>query len=207
MSNYKLVPLEPTAEMVEAAEDIYMPSGDMDLAIRAALLTAPAVQGEPVGWVWHSYNQTNFTSGSHHKEVLEADGVKLTPVYTTPQPAEQKPLEPSLAFDASVHLTNWLNMNLCECEGGHSCGYNEVKRTRDALLLPAEQKPAPDVAKLVEALEEGLRAIGDHHAPGDCYATGPMTGDPFRDLVQCPACSFIAMCDDLLAAYRKGGCK
>lgn len=70
---------------------------------------------------------------------------------------------------------------------------------------PAEQKPAPDVTQLVEALEEGLRAIGDHHAPGDCYATGPMTGDPFRDLVQCPACSFIAMCDDLLAAYREGG--
>lgn len=59
-----------------------------------ALLAAPtpeAVQGEPVGWVWHSYNQTNFTSGSHHKEVLEADGVKLTPVYTAPQPAEQQP--------------------------------------------------------------------------------------------------------------------
>lgn len=49
--------------------------------------TQPAVQGELVGWVWHSYNQTNFTSGSHHKEVLEAYGVKLTPVYTSPQPA------------------------------------------------------------------------------------------------------------------------
>ena len=67
---------------------------------------------------------------------------------------------------------------------------------------PAEQQPA--VAQLVEALEEGLRAIGDHHAPDDCYATGPMTGDPFRDLVQCPACSFIAMCGDALAAHRKG---
>lgn len=71
--------------------------------------------------------------------------------------------------------------------------------------LEDEQQPAPDVAALVEALEEGLRAIGDHHAPGDCYATGPMTGDSFRDLVQCPACSFITMCDDLLAAYRNQG--
>lgn len=51
--------------------------------------TQPAVQGELVGWVWQSYNQTNFTSGSHHKEVLEADGVKLTPVYTTPQPTPE----------------------------------------------------------------------------------------------------------------------
>ena len=81
----------------------------------------------------------------------------------------------------------------------------KVGQTLYAAPQPAEQKPAPDVSGLVEALEEGLRAIGDHHAPGDCYATGPMTGDPFRDLVQCPACSFIAMCDDLLAAHRKGG--
>lgn len=48
---------------------------------------------------------------------------------------------------------------------------------------------------LLDALHEGRRAIGDHWAPNDCYATGPMTGDPFRDLVQCPACSFIAMYD------------
>lgn len=51
---------------------------------------------------------------------------------------------------------------------------------------------APD---LLEALREGRRAIGDHNVPDDCYATGPATGDPVRDLVQCPACSFISMYD------------
>lgn len=49
------------------------------------------------------------------------------------------------------------------------------------------------VARLREALNEGRRAIGDHFAPNDCYATGPLTGDPHRDLVECPACSFIKM--------------
>lgn len=53
--------------------------------------------------------------------------------------------------------------------------------------------------ELVEALHEGRRAIGDHFAPNDCYATGPVTGDEFRDLVQCPACSFIAMYDTVIA--------
>ena len=53
--------------------------------------------------------------------------------------------------------------------------------------------------ELLEALEEGRRAIGEHFAPNDCYATGPMTGDEFRDLVQCPACSFITMYDDAIA--------
>lgn len=53
--------------------------------------------------------------------------------------------------------------------------------------------------ELLEALHEGRRAIGDHSAPSDCYATGPLTGNPIRDLVQCPACSFIAMYDAVIA--------
>ena len=48
---------------------------------------------------------------------------------------------------------------------------------------------------LLEALREGRRAIGDHNAPDDCYATGPLTGNHFRDLIECPACSFIKMHD------------
>jgi hypothetical protein len=52
---------------------------------------------------------------------------------------------------------------------------------------------------LIAALHEGRRAIGDHFSPNDCYATGPMTGDEYRDLVQCPACSFIAMYDSAIA--------
>lgn len=56
--------------------------------------------------------------------------------------------------------------------------------------------------ELLEALHEGRRAIGDHHAPNDCYATGPLTGDEYRDLVQCPACSFIAMYDAAIAKAK-----
>src|SRR5690606_36720293 len=40
-----------TDEKVEAAEHDYMAFGDMQMAIRMALLAAPAVQGEPVGYV------------------------------------------------------------------------------------------------------------------------------------------------------------
>jgi len=31
--------------------------------------------------------------------------------------------------------------------------------------------------------------IGDHCAPNDCYATGPLTGNPIADLVVCPSCA------------------
>lgn len=53
--------------------------------------------------------------------------------------------------------------------------------------------------ELLAVLHEGRRAIGDHFAPDHCYATGPVTGDAIRDLIQCPACSFIAMYDIVIA--------
>lgn len=108
------------------------------------------------------------------------------------QPAERKPLKPSLAFDASVHLSNWLNMNLCECEGAHTCGYNDVKRTRDALLVLAEQQPAPDVEALVEALE-AIQKVATH--------VGIRTGIQAGTALGCIA----AVCDVTLAAHRKQG--
>lgn len=60
------------------------------------------------------------------------------------------------------------------------------------------------VGELVEALKEGRRAIGSHVVPDHCYATGPKTGDEYRDLVECPACSFIAMFDRVIAKAREG---
>lgn len=44
---FALVPIEPTQAMVDAAEDAHMPFGDMDLALRMAILAAPAVQEGP----------------------------------------------------------------------------------------------------------------------------------------------------------------
>ena len=39
---WKLVPVEPTPEMVSAAEEAHMPFGDMDIALRMAILSAPS---------------------------------------------------------------------------------------------------------------------------------------------------------------------
>lgn len=69
--------------------------------------------------------------------------------------------------------------------------------------MSAERSHSRLVADLLTTLHEGRRAIGDHFAPNDCYATGPLTGDPIRDLVECPACSFIAMYDAALLRARQ----
>ena len=80
--------------------------------------------------------------------------------------------------------------------------YSEiVVKILSALAAKQEEldKMRAESKKLLVVLKEGRRAIGDHHAPDDCYATGPMIGDPIRDLVECPACSFIGMFDSLIA--------
>lgn len=66
-----------------------------------------------------------------------------------------------------------------------------------------EQVLRKHLAAALAVLDEARRAIGDHFAPNDCYATGPSTGDPFRDLVQCPACSFISMYDEYTKTRRQ----
>lgn len=52
-----------------------------------------------------------------------------------------------------------------------------------------------------ELLEAAVRVNGDHAAPHDCYATGPLTGNPIADLVACPGCALAN------AISRCGGAK
>lgn len=54
-----------------------------------------------------------------------------------------------------------------------------------------------EVSRLRAVVEAAVRAMGDHNAPNDCYATGPLTGNPYSDLVECPACTFIKLHEKL----------
>src|SRR5690606_27898334 len=92
MTDYKLVPIGPTPEMVEAAEDAYMPFGDMELAIRMALLAAPAVQGEPVAFRYRTSESAmwNYVDWRGPDEV-EKDNFEIQYLIAAPQPAEQQP--------------------------------------------------------------------------------------------------------------------
>lgn len=102
MNEFKTVPVEPTAEMVEAAEDAYMPFGDMDLAIRMALLTAPDVHGEPVAYrVTGSYTDLPFKDESSAKAycrgLLSGDpegGYRITPPLRRPAALFPPPAAP-----------------------------------------------------------------------------------------------------------------
>ena len=47
LAGFVLVPVEPTPEMVSAAEEAHMPFGDMEIALRMAMLATPAPVQHP----------------------------------------------------------------------------------------------------------------------------------------------------------------
>jgi hypothetical protein len=103
----------------------------------------------------------------------------------------------NLPCDPPGFSTNW------DVYDGYRRGHRDARHAAAELAAEATAALRTSHAALVAAIEEGRRAIGDHNVPDDCYATGPMTGDPIRDLVQCPACSFLAMSAAALAEAQK----
>lgn len=90
---WKLVPVEPTPEMVIAAEEAHMPFGDMDIALRMAMLAAPApVQAEPASpWVADTeaaiqlaFELGGLEDGSYHLEADELQRVLRAALLANP---------------------------------------------------------------------------------------------------------------------------
>lgn len=56
--------------------------------------------------------------------------------------------------------------------------------------MPSDPVSVHDaIAALRNVIEAAERALGDHVAPHDCFATGPRTGNPIADLIACPGCA------------------
>lgn len=133
MSNYKLVPVEPTPEMVEAAESAHMPFGDMDLAIRMAILEAPVVEQEPVsvadalrqiaGWMddgGPTYHEAEMIGmeiagptgcNSHQRCVKAAENAFLEAarIWECLHPAQPTAQQPAPAVEQEVTVEGYLH--------------------------------------------------------------------------------------------------
>jgi len=89
----------------------------------------------------------------------------------------------------------------CENSDGYSVNAGEWHERRDGLwelVIPRHTSTAASEARIAElegalgkVIEAAERALGDHCAPHDCYATGPLTGNPIADLIACPGCAQI----------------
>ena len=85
-------------------------------------------------------------SVAQHERIVAA----LTrPAQTAPQPEQSALVLPRAQLERiERRLTDWLELNCCECESGHLCGRNEVTADRDAIraalsapIAQTEQQP------------------------------------------------------------------
>lgn len=69
-AEYALVPVEPSAEMVDAAQEAYMPFGDMQLAIQLAIAAAQQpVAREPLSAEQYNILVEDLSEWSRYVEV------------------------------------------------------------------------------------------------------------------------------------------
>lgn len=184
MTNYKLVPVEPTPEMINAARS----QSSFPLGVyRAMLAAAPAVQGEPDGFreiveaVAHigvDFGYGNFDLSQEHIEKARAL------LEAAPQPAEQQPLREQVPVSTSAQEQWDYYQTLLKQNGFDGITDLLVKYRK----LAEQVSAVPDVSELVEALEELVVLMEDTHL-GE-YTPDSFTSQPARVAI---------------ASYRKGG--
>ena len=97
MSDYKLMPAEPSVEMERAAESYWNERRFKGLSddprtwagvYKAMRAVAPTVQGEPVGWQFYQHGE--WWNGDDrikdHRKNTEEAGFRVRDVYATSQP-------------------------------------------------------------------------------------------------------------------------
>ena len=92
MTEWVLVPVEPTQAMIDATNSVPEGAGYLSCvrAYRAMLDAAPAWQAEPVAWVRNLTDpQPHCVTGLQYRTAADADaGVQYIPVYLRPPAAE-----------------------------------------------------------------------------------------------------------------------
>lgn len=189
---YKLVPVEPTSEMLAAGERA-LDAGCYASGIYADILAAtPEVEQEPVAWVrMKGSSPVDLYARKKQAELFVGlAGGRLEPLYLHPQPAPDAALAAILANS----LVELLDMQEEECRYDHE-GYCQahnldhatrgcrVKIAREALAAhrkqggePVGAEQQPDVTLLLELLSharcntcDGSGGLYDNHGhPHQC---------------------------------------
>lgn len=79
--------------------------------------------------------QYPYTDNASQNALAKRIAELLTrPAQTAPQPEQSALVLPRAQLERiERRLTDWLELNCCECESGHLCGRNEVTADRDAI--------------------------------------------------------------------------
>src|SRR5690554_2864017 len=158
MNKYKLVPVEPTDEMATAAMNaeihancVYGEPAAFSDIWRAMLSAAPAVQGEPIGYIRRSALELmkNDELGVRSNIIKEPRYQDCVALYTAPQPAGAA-LPPEITREM-------LGMIIDEVFGGGIEDASVIEDIYRVIARSATPQPAADVTALVDL----LRDIGD----------------------------------------------
>lgn len=165
MSKYKLVPVEPTLEMMEAGAEGCGQDLDRDeargrafVAYKAMLAAAPAVQGEVVGYVSQRLLDTlrsGKACGITMEDKPDAHNGVTTPLYTAPQPAEQRPAPDveALLEALTPQALDWMRCGLAANGHLQDGDHPALANLRAALAAHRNQE-------LGETLADRMRAAG-----------------------------------------------
>ena len=197
MEKNKLVPLEPTEAMIEAARDQHEGEPYLPASLyKAMLAAAPAVQGEPVawsGWGCQYPGKMPRLYGDRHIAELNCDaenGDQVLYFTATAQTAERG-IPGSHPISGQIFFRGASNEWVLELTGSINSTAFTARHTQPADIrpedvagLPALYETAPDVATLVEALSALRGCIMETRGPD--------------------AHSALVLADAALADYRKG---
>ena len=196
MNDYKLVPVEPTEAMIDAAREAHEGEAYLPVSLYKAMLAeSPDVQGEPVAWQRVDWPDRVITNLSR-RSIAEVDNeVEFRPLYAAPQPAEHRPCP-----DTLIGRTVSMDVSTGDHNAFHRLFGTVVGvEGQDGVILceldedNQDKQPAPDVSALVELLE--------HARCNTCDGSGALY-DGHGQVRQCQWCHDRS---EVPVEHRKGG--
>ncbi|HCP79384.1 MAG: hypothetical protein CML16_03300 [Pusillimonas sp.] len=134
----KLPPLPTITVDGKEYKQVWFTAHEVEKLRVAAVEADRQARGEPVAWKELALESIKRMRAGHVgcQDIL----MKSESLLGSEQDPQPQQIPNSLAQEAAKHLTSWLDMDSCECEGiGHSCGRTEVKNCRDRLLEAAPE--------------------------------------------------------------------
>ena len=189
MTKYKLVPADLIDRFPEINPRDYGHYDVCDLIgwgveLVHAAVDAPALQGEPVAYLFpDEVGRTRFVLGKETAEHLCPLGESITPLYAAPtvqeemdEPLYERKLKNPLTKAERDHLLHAL-----------SCIESDLPE-HWSVMGKLNEKPAPDVEVLVEALEGLLGVIGESRGGSGYHLNGEIAEwDEFQEVYDAAA--------------------
>lgn len=162
MTQWKLVPVEPTNEMFDCwiewggkQMNYHEAIGRFNVGWKRILNAAPAPDVQPVAWMYTANGERYLTfTDQRPVEAYHTHFEKSTPLYTHPPAAEVQELERSERYQIQMAAISTASLGYWKEGDAISPEYDTVALRDVAKLYGRYEAARADVAELVEVLKE-----------------------------------------------------